>query len=93
MSTLLVIAGPPGAGLSTGGNLTQLGEALAGYGRIFKTLHVLAFVDDVPYRRQIKDLNEVGTTWAGTSSMVAAANCTAPTTTAWRTSSARSDSC
>ena len=27
--------------LSTGGNLTQLGEALAGYGRIFKTLHVL----------------------------------------------------
>ncbi|GIF34542.1 hypothetical protein Aut01nite_75280 [Actinoplanes utahensis] len=30
------------------------------------------------------------TTWPGTCSTAAAANCTAPTTTAWRTSSARS---
>jgi TnpA family transposase len=27
---------------------------LAHYGRIFKTLHVLSYVDDEPYRRQIK---------------------------------------
>jgi hypothetical protein len=45
--------------LSTGGNLTQLGEALAGYGRIFKTRHVLTFVDDEPYRRQIKGMRNL----------------------------------
>ncbi|MET8351578.1 Tn3 family transposase [Micromonospora sp. NPDC005206] len=45
--------------LLTGGNLTQLGEALAGYGRIFKTLHVLTFVDDEPYRRQIKGMRNL----------------------------------
>jgi TnpA family transposase len=45
--------------LSAGGNLTQLGEALAGYGRIFKTLHVLTFVDDEPYRRQIKGMRNL----------------------------------
>ncbi|MBB4752894.1 hypothetical protein BJ964_007055 [Actinoplanes lobatus] len=39
--------------------LTQLGEALAGYGRIFKTLHVLTFVDDEPYRRQIKGIRNL----------------------------------
>ena len=45
--------------LSAGGNLTQLSEALAGYGRIFKTLHVLTFVDDEPYRRQIKGMRNL----------------------------------
>jgi TnpA family transposase len=40
--------------ISRGGNLTQLGEAIAHYGRIFKTLHVLSFVDDPVYRREIK---------------------------------------
>ncbi|WP_231957044.1 MULTISPECIES: transposase [unclassified Actinoplanes] len=45
--------------LSAGGNLTQLGEALAAYGRIFKTLHVLTFVDDEPYRRQIKGMRNL----------------------------------
>jgi TnpA family transposase len=36
------------------GRLTQLGEAIASYGRIFKTLHVLTFADDPAYRRQLK---------------------------------------
>ena len=40
--------------VSRGGSLTQLGEAIAHYGRIFKTLHVLTFVDDESYRRDIK---------------------------------------
>jgi len=47
--------------LAPGGTLTQLGEALAHFGRIFKTRHVLTFVDDEAYRRGIKamrNLNE-----------------------------------
>jgi TnpA family transposase len=38
--------------LAPGGNVTQLGDAFAHYGRIFKTLHVLAYVDpfDQPVR-------------------------------------------
>lgn len=46
-------------GTVAGGNLTQLGEALAGYGRIFKTLYVLCFVDDEPYPRQIKGMRNL----------------------------------
>jgi hypothetical protein len=34
--------------LAHGGNPTQLGEALAHYGRIFKTLHVLSHADQAP---------------------------------------------
>lgn len=45
--------------VSRGGNLTQLGEAIAHYGRIFKTLHVLSFVDDPVYRREIKFLRNL----------------------------------
>ena len=33
------------------GRLTQLGEAIASYGRIFKILHVLTFVGDPAYGR------------------------------------------
>jgi TnpA family transposase len=42
--------------LQHGGSPTQLGIALAhfGRGRIFKTLHVLSYVDAEPYRRDIK---------------------------------------
>jgi len=36
-----------------------LGEAIAAYGRIFKTLHILAFVDAEPYRRQIKGMRNL----------------------------------
>ncbi|MGH9222730.1 MAG: Tn3 family transposase, partial [Acidimicrobiales bacterium] len=45
--------------LSPGGRSTQLGEALAHYGRIFKTIHVLAYVDDEAYRRQIKGVRNL----------------------------------
>ncbi|WP_279433396.1 Tn3 family transposase [Micromonospora sp. KC606] len=45
--------------LQAGGNLTQLGEALAHLGRIFKTLHVLAYVDLLPYRREIKGMRNL----------------------------------
>ena len=45
--------------LAPGGNVTQLGDALAHYGRIFKTLHVLAYVDDEAYRRQIKGIRNL----------------------------------
>jgi len=45
--------------LSPGGTPTQLGDALAHYGRIFKTLHVLAYVDDEPYRREIKAMRNL----------------------------------
>ncbi len=42
--------------VSRGGGLTQLGDAIAHYGRIFKTIHVLTFVDDETYRRGIKGM-------------------------------------
>ena len=45
--------------LQHGGNPTQLGDALAHYGRIFKTLHVLSYVDDDAYRRQIKGMRNL----------------------------------
>jgi TnpA family transposase len=41
------------------GRLTQLGDAIAGYGRIFKTLHVLTFVDDPACRRQLKAMRNL----------------------------------
>jgi len=44
---------------SNGGNPTQLGEALAPYGRIFKTLHVLSYIDQAPYRSQIKGMRNL----------------------------------
>ncbi|WP_245814047.1 transposase [Rhodococcus marinonascens] len=40
--------------ISRDGQPTQLGQAIAHYGRIFKTLHILRFVDDEPYRREGK---------------------------------------
>jgi TnpA family transposase len=45
--------------LAHGGNPTQLGDALAHYGRIFKTLHVLSYVDQAPYRAQIKGVRNL----------------------------------
>jgi TnpA family transposase len=45
--------------LQHGGSPTPLGEAITHYGRIFKTLHVLTFVDDEPYRRQIKGMRNL----------------------------------
>jgi TnpA family transposase len=45
--------------LQHGGNPTQLGLALAHFGRIFKTLHVLSYVDREPYRRDIKRMRNL----------------------------------
>lgn len=36
------------------GNPISLGQAIAHYGRIFKTLHVLRLADDEPHRREAK---------------------------------------
>ncbi|MFC4062886.1 Tn3 family transposase [Planomonospora corallina] len=41
------------------GHPTPLGNALAHYGRIFKSLHVLTYVDDEPYRRDIKAMRNL----------------------------------
>jgi len=40
--------------LQGGGRPTRLGQALAEYGRIAKTTHMLAYIDDSDYRRQIR---------------------------------------
>ena len=40
--------------VSRDGNPTPLGDAIAHYGRISKSLHILRLVDDEPYRRAIK---------------------------------------
>ena len=45
--------------LQRDGRPTQLGEAMAAYGRIFKTLHVLTFAADHDYRRTIKGMRNL----------------------------------
>ncbi len=46
--------------LQRDGHPTALGEAIAAYGRIFKTLHILQFIDvDETYRRDIKDIRNL----------------------------------
>ena len=40
--------------LQCDGHPTPLGEAIASYGRIFNSLHVLTYVHDETYRRGIK---------------------------------------
>ena len=42
------------------GRTTGLGKAFAHYGRIFKTLHLLQFIDDVNYRRMIGNQLNIG---------------------------------
>jgi TnpA family transposase len=41
------------------GNPTALGEAIQHYGRIFKSLHILACIDDLPYRRDTKAIRNL----------------------------------
>jgi TnpA family transposase len=80
--------------LAPGGTPTQLGDALAHYGRIFKTLYVLSYVDDEPYRREIKamrNLQEGRHELARTMFTAAKANCVTATATGWKASSARSE--
>jgi TnpA family transposase len=45
--------------LQRDGDPTPLGDAIANYGRIFKSLHVLTYVDDPPYRRHIKGMRSL----------------------------------
>jgi len=54
----------PGAGdivraLQRDGHPTPLGDAIASYGRIFKSFHVLAMIDDESYRRDIKGIRNL----------------------------------
>ena len=42
------------------GRTTGLGKAFAHYGRIFKTLHLLQFIDDINYRRMIGNQLNIG---------------------------------
>lgn len=46
--------------LQRDGRPTPLGEAIASYGRIFKTLHILSYIDvDETYRRDIKHIRNL----------------------------------
>jgi TnpA family transposase len=45
--------------LQRDGSPTPLGEAIASYGRIFKSLHVLTFAEDEGYRRDIKSMRNL----------------------------------
>ena len=45
--------------LQRDGHPTPLGEAIAHYGRIFKSLHILAYIDDETYRRDIKGIRNL----------------------------------
>jgi TnpA family transposase len=45
--------------ISRDGHPTPLGNAIAAYGRIFKSLHVLTFIDDEDYRRDIKAMRNL----------------------------------
>jgi TnpA family transposase len=45
--------------LSRDGSPTPLGDAIASYGRIFKSLHVLAYASDETYRREIKGIRNL----------------------------------
>jgi hypothetical protein len=45
--------------LQRDGHPTALGEAIATYGRIFKTLHILSIIDSEPYRRGIKGMRNL----------------------------------
>ena len=45
--------------LQRDGNPTPLGDAIASYGRIFKSLHILVYIDDDTYRRDIKGVRNL----------------------------------
>ena len=79
--------------ISRDGHPTPLGNAIAAYGRVFKSLHVLTFIDDADYRRDIKamrNLQESRHDLGRTSSTARRASCGRSTTRGWNTSSARS---
>ena len=45
--------------LQRDGHPTPLGDVIAGYGRIFKSVHLLAYLDDEAYRRDIKAIRNL----------------------------------
>ncbi|MGH9008736.1 MAG: Tn3 family transposase [Acidimicrobiia bacterium] len=45
--------------LQRDGHPTPLGDAIASYGRVFKSLHILAYIDDETYRRDIKGIRNL----------------------------------
>jgi hypothetical protein len=66
------------------GSLTSLGEAVASYGRIFKSLHVLAFAGATS--RACATSKKGATHWQQPSSTARRASSTSTTTRAWKTS-------
>ena len=89
--------------LQRDGRPTALGEAIAMYGRIFKSLHILAYIDtDESYRRDIKAIRNLQEgrhalarkichgNWPGRSATERRASYTTATSAAWKTSSAPS---
>lgn len=80
--------------ISRDGNPTPLGQAFAEYGRVDKTLHLLAMVDpvDESWRRVTRQLNiqESWHRWQERSSTGSAASCARRTGKVRKTSSARS---
>ena len=80
--------------LQRDGHPTALGEALAAYGRILKTLHILAYIDaDETYRRDIQHIvtsRKAATTWPVPSATARRENCSTITNAVWKTSSASS---
>lgn len=78
--------------LARDGRPTVLGDAIAHYGRIAKTLHILRLADEPGYGRQIKvqaNLQEFATLSPGGSSTAAPGSSTSATRTAWRIRSGR----
>lgn len=45
--------------LQRDGHPTPLGDAIAHYGRIFKSLHMLTYLDDETYRRDLKGIRNL----------------------------------
>ena len=78
--------------LQRDGHPTALGEALAAYGRIFKSLHILAYIDaDEAYRRDIKHIatcRKAATTWPAPSATARRASCSTATNEGSKISSA-----
>ncbi|MBA9043300.1 hypothetical protein BJ996_000031 [Streptomyces phaeogriseichromatogenes] len=67
---------------------TPFGDAIAHYGRIARTLHILRLADEPGYRRQIKsqaNLQGAATPSPGRCSMAGPASSTGATRTAWKT--------
>ena len=83
--------------LQRDGHPTALGEAIAMYGRIFKSLHILSYIDtDESYRRDIKGIRNLQEGRHALARKIChgkKGSCTTGTSAAWRTSSARSAWC